>query len=51
MLGEYAGDNRVYKNFSANWYMDFGNKICIFIFMSAFVINSADIVGYLIKEL
>jgi hypothetical protein len=51
LLGEYAEDNNVYKNFSPNWYMDFGNKICIFIFMSAFVINSADVFKFMKTEL
>lgn len=50
MLGEYAEDNAVYNNFSANWYMDYGNQICIFIFMSSFVINSAGIYSYLRVE-
>ena len=28
--------------------MDFGNKICIFIFMSSFLVNSKDIVRFMV---
>ena len=38
----------MYTSFEPNWYMDYGNKICIFIFMSSFVVNSKDIVKFII---
>jgi hypothetical protein len=28
--------------------MDYGNKICIFIFMSSFLVNSKDIIRFLV---
>jgi hypothetical protein len=50
VLGDFAGENNTFKSFEPDWYMDYGNKICIFIFMSAFLINSSDIVAYIKKE-
>lgn len=47
LLGSFSAQNNVYSEFEPNWYMDYGNKICIFIFMSSFLINSKDIVRFL----
>ena len=38
----------VYDGFESDWYMDQGNKICIMIFMSSFLVNSKD-VAYCLK--
>jgi hypothetical protein len=48
LLGQLSSNNNVYSDFDPNWYMDFGNKICIFIFMSSFLINSKDIVRFMV---
>ena len=46
VLGELAGDTTIYNGFEPNWYMQIGNKICIFIFMSSFVVNSKDVINF-----
>lgn len=46
ILGELSSNSNVYKEFEPSWYMDYGNKICVFIFMSAFLVNSKDIVKF-----
>lgn len=51
LLGELAGQYNVYTGFDPNWYMDYGNKICVFIFMSSFVVNSKDVVKFIITVL
>jgi hypothetical protein len=48
LLGKLSANNNVYKEFEPNWYMDYGNKICLFIFMSAFLVNSKDFVRFTI---
>jgi hypothetical protein len=48
LLGDFSSNANVYREFEPNWYMDHGNKICIFIFMSSFLINSKDIVRFVI---
>ena len=42
-LGQLSADSQVYEGFEPNWYMDYGKNICIFIFMSSFVVNSRDL--------
>jgi len=44
LLGDLAGQYNVYTGFDPNWYMDYGNKICVMIFMSSFVVNSKDVI-------
>ena len=51
LLGELAGRYNVYTSFDPNWYMEYGNKICVFIFMSSFVVNSKDVIKYIQTEL
>lgn len=46
LLGKLAGKFNVYDGFEPNWYVDYGNKICVFIFMSSFVVNSKDIIKF-----
>ena len=46
LMGSLVSNSEVYKGFESNWYMDYGNKLCIMIFMSSFMINSADIAKY-----
>ena len=43
VLGDLADKHNIYEGFEPNWYMEYGNKICIFIFMSSFVVNSKDL--------
>lgn len=47
LLGDLAGHYNVYMGFDPNWYMEYGNKICVFIFMSSFVVNSKDVIKYI----
>ena len=42
-MGSIVSNAEVYMGFESNWYMDNGNKLCIMIFMSSFMINSKDI--------
>ena len=51
ILGGLSSNSNVYSEFEPNWYMDYGNKICIFIFMSAFLVNSKDIVRFFVTAL
>jgi len=51
LLGALSGKNNIYTGFDPNWYMDYGKKICMFIFMSSFVVNSRDIVRFMITML
>lgn len=46
LLGELATNSKVYSGFEPNWYMDSGNKICIMIFMSSFLVNSKDVIKF-----
>lgn len=48
LLGEMAGKQNIYQGFEPNWYVDYGNKICIFIFMSSFLVNSKDLIRFLV---
>ena len=34
--------NVVYYGFEPDWYMTYGNKVCIMIFMSSFIVNAKD---------
>jgi hypothetical protein len=43
ILGELAIDSKVYDGFESDWYMDQGNKVCIMLFTSSFLVNSKDI--------
>ena len=47
LLGDLAGEYNVYTGFDPNWYMDYGNKICMFIFISSFVVNSKDVILFI----
>jgi hypothetical protein len=51
LMSQLVDDIRVYNGFESQWYMEQGNKICIVIFMSAFLINSSEIGAYLLAEL
>ena len=42
LLGKLSASTTVYNGFEPNWYMDQGNKVCIMIFMSSFLVNSKD---------
>ncbi len=42
-LGEIAAKKTAYNGFESNWYMEYGNKICISIFMSSFLLNLKEI--------
>lgn len=42
MMGQLAAKHQVYDGFEPNWYMTYGNKICTFIFMSAFILSLKD---------
>jgi hypothetical protein len=46
LLGDMSSNANVYKEFEPSWYMDYGNKICMFIFMSAFIVNSKDLIRF-----
>ncbi len=46
-LQNLANKKPAYYGFEPDWYMDYGNKICISIFMSSFLINSKEIQEYL----
>jgi hypothetical protein len=47
-LGELQSqDNIIYKGFEPNWFMNPGNKICIMIFMSSFLVNSKDVLIFI----
>lgn len=48
LLGKLAGKIRVYDGFEPNWYVDCGNKICLSIFMSSFVLNLKELIGFFI---
>ena len=45
---ELSGKYNVYTGFDPNWYMDYGNKICMFIFISSFVVNMRDTTKFII---
>ena len=47
LLGELSTNSIVYSGFEPNWYMGPGNKICIMIFMSSFLVNSKDVIKFL----
>lgn len=51
ILGENAESFNVYDSFTPDWYMDYGKKICLYIFMSSFLINAKDLTEYFKKEL
>ena len=51
LMSNLVDDIKVYKGFESQWYMEQGNKICIVIFMSSFLINSKEIGAYLLAEL
>ena len=51
ILGDLSSNSNVYKEFEPSWYMDYGNKICIFIFMSAFIVNSRDIAKFTVNAI
>jgi hypothetical protein len=51
LMGELTTKSVVYNGFESDWYMDQGNKICIMIFMSSFLINSKDVYTCLIDFL
>ena len=36
----------MYSGFEPGWYMTFGNKVCVMIFMSSFLVNSKDFIQY-----
>jgi len=46
VLGELSTNSQVYSGFEPNWYMFYGNKICIMIFMSSFLVNSKDVIKF-----
>ena len=43
LLGQLSDSSTVYDGFEPNWYMDQGNKLCVMIFMSSFLVNSTDV--------
>ena len=46
VLGELSTNSTVYSGFEPNWYMQNGNKLCIMIFMSSFLVNSKDVTKF-----
>lgn len=46
LLGELSANNNTYIGFEPNWYMEYGNKVCIMIFMSSFLVNFKDIISF-----
>ena len=48
IMGSLAGNKEVYIGYEPNWYADYGNKICQFIFMSSFILNSKEIIDFVI---
>ena len=47
-MGKMQSNTLIYNGFEPNWYMTFGNKVCNMIYMSSFLVNSKDIVRYLV---
>lgn len=50
LLGDYSGQTDVYNQLEPNWYMDYGNRICVFIFMSSFLINGKDVITFILTS-
>ncbi len=47
LLGDLNNSKSFYNGFESNWYMDYGNRICISIFMSSIILNANEIREYL----
>ena len=47
LLGNLKSKQSTYYGFDPDWYMTYGNKICIMIFISSFLVNSKDFYRFL----
>jgi hypothetical protein len=46
LLGDLASSKPFYNGFEPGWYTEYGNRICISIFMSSIILNVNEIRGY-----
>lgn len=46
LMGNLIAEKQNYEDFTADWYMDVGNALCIQVFMSSFLNNAAGILMY-----
>jgi hypothetical protein len=46
LIGDLASSKPAYNGFEPNWYMEYGNRICISIFMSSIILNVNEIREY-----
>lgn len=51
LMGNLIVQQDPYGDYTPDWYMNIGRQICVFIFLSAFLKNVADVCKFILIEL
>lgn len=49
-MAESIPESEIYTDYTSEWYMTVGAKLCVYIFLSSFIKNTSDMFFYLLKE-